>query len=77
MEPGDASFPICVPRFEYNEAQADFEQVQMSENVLAPWVDTCEAMAFDPLTKVLSEALAELRKQKQPTRSVWSAPGAR
>ena len=37
----------------------------MSENVLASWVETCEAIAFDPLTRVMQGALMDLRREKE------------
>ena len=63
-DPGDP-FPMCAPHLEYNTAQADLDQVRMSINVLAPWVDSCEAIGFDPLTKVMQIALDDLHEQKE------------
>jgi hypothetical protein len=64
-DPPNETLPMCSAHLESNNAQADLDEVQLALNVLAPWIDSCDAIGMEPLTKVMKEAITELREQKE------------
>ena len=64
-EDADRSFPICALHLEATNARADFDETELAEKVLEPWVETTDAIGYPVLTRVMSAALMDLRREKE------------